>query len=78
LEKECKDLEDELMRFPEAPHDDVSDAAAYQSDIARPAVIERPREPRSEPVVNTPYGKIKSAYEDEEAEVGPQFPDIGI
>lgn len=30
----CIDLEDELLKFPKAEHDDVSDAAAYQSQIA--------------------------------------------
>jgi len=31
---ECSALEDELLRFPKSPHDDVSDATAYQSQIA--------------------------------------------
>lgn len=30
----CDDLESELLRFPKATHDDVSDAAAYQLQIA--------------------------------------------
>lgn len=30
----CSDLEEELLRFPKAAKDDVSDAAAYQSKIA--------------------------------------------
>lgn len=33
----CADLEEELLRFPKAAHDDVSDAAAYQLQIAEPA-----------------------------------------
>lgn len=78
LEGECKDLENELMRFPEAPNDDTSDATAYQSDIARPAGTEKPRDIRPERVIDTAYGKIKPAYEDEEDDIGPQYPDIGI
>lgn len=34
LKGECKDLEDELLRFPKATHDDISDAVAYQLQIA--------------------------------------------
>ena len=30
----CQDLEDELLRFPKARHDDLSDALAYQLQIA--------------------------------------------
>jgi hypothetical protein len=78
LEGECKDLENELMRFPDAPHDDTSDAAAYQSDIARPAGTERPRDVQTGPLIDTPYGKVKPAYDDEWPDEGPQFPDIGI
>lgn len=78
LEKECKDLENELVRFPSSEHDDTSDATAYQSDIAKPAGIETPRDPRPEPTVNTAYGKVKPAYEDEIDDIGPQYPDIGI
>lgn len=78
LEKECKDLENELVRFPSAEHDDTSDATAYQSDIARPAGVETPRDPRPEPTVDTAYGKVKPAYEDEVDDLGPQYPDIGI
>lgn len=36
IEGMTKDLEGELLRFPKAPHDDVSDATAYQSKIAEP------------------------------------------
>ena len=36
IEGECEDLEDELLRFPKAIHDDVSDAMAYQLKIAEP------------------------------------------
>lgn len=78
LQGECKDLENELVRFPDAEHDDTSDATAYQSDIARPAGTEKPRDPRPEVVVDTAYGKIKPAYEDEMVDEGPQFADIGI
>ena len=31
---ECTDLEEELIRFPKAPHDDLSDSLAYQLQIA--------------------------------------------
>jgi hypothetical protein len=78
LEGECKDLENELIRFPDSPFDDTSDATAYQSDIARPAGTEKPRDPRPERVIDTPYGKVKPAYEDEFMDEGPQYPDIGI
>lgn len=33
LESECFDLEDELLRFPSATHDDIADALAYQNDM---------------------------------------------
>lgn len=36
IENECEDLEDELLRFPKAIHDDVSDSTAYQLKIAEP------------------------------------------
>jgi hypothetical protein len=78
LESECRELENELVRFPDAEHDDTSDATAYQSDIARPAGVEKPREARPERVMETPYGKVKPAYEDELVDEGPQYPDIGI
>lgn len=32
----CTDAEDELLRFPFAPHDDIADAIAYQTQIAEP------------------------------------------
>ena len=35
IKGECRDLEEELLSFPQAIHDDVSDATAYQSQIAR-------------------------------------------
>lgn len=79
LQGECTDLENELMRFPESEHDDTSDATAYQSDIARPAGVERPREARPEPTIETAYGKLRPMYDDEEYyDEGPQYPDIGI
>jgi hypothetical protein len=34
IEGECNNLEDELLRFPKAVNDDVSDAVAYQLQIA--------------------------------------------
>lgn len=36
----CKDLEEELLRFPKAVHDDLSDALAYQLQIAEQAFPE--------------------------------------
>jgi len=80
LQGECKDLENELVRFPDADHDDTSDAVAYQSDIARPAGTEKPRDPRPDPIVtiDTAYGRVKPAYEDELFDLPPQYPDIGI
>jgi hypothetical protein len=35
LKGECRDLENELLTFPQAIHDDVSDATAYQLQIAQ-------------------------------------------
>lgn len=35
IEKECVDLEEELLRFPKGLHDDVADATAYQNQIAK-------------------------------------------
>lgn len=35
IKGECKDLEDELLNFPQAINDDVSDACAYQLQIAQ-------------------------------------------
>ena len=78
MKSECKDLENELVRFPDSSNDDTSDATAYQSDIARPAGTERPRDVRPEPMINTAYGKVKPAYEEEFVEEGPQYPYIGI
>jgi hypothetical protein len=78
LQGECKDFENELVRFPDADHDDTSDATAYQSDIARPAGTESRVISRPDRVVETPYGKVKPAYEDDFVDEGPQFPDIGI
>lgn len=34
IEGLCNDLEDELLRFPKARHDDVSDSASYQVQLA--------------------------------------------
>lgn len=34
IEGECGDLEDELLRFPNSQHDDVSDSAAYMLDFS--------------------------------------------
>jgi len=36
IKNECMDLEEELLRFPRAVHDDVMDSAAYQLQIAQP------------------------------------------
>ena len=37
IKGECNDLEEELLTFPKSIHDDVSDAAAYQLQIAEKA-----------------------------------------
>lgn len=42
LKKEMTDLEDELLRFPSAEHDDLADALAYILDIAHPPSTHRP------------------------------------
>ncbi len=34
IEGECGDLEDQLLRFPNAKHDDVSDSAAYMLEFS--------------------------------------------
>lgn len=36
IEGECTDLEEELLKFPKSPHDDVMDATQYQNKIAEP------------------------------------------
>lgn len=41
---ECEDLEEELLKFPKAPNDDVSDAAQYQNKIAKPPFFTPPSE----------------------------------
>ncbi len=66
------------MRFPESEYDDTSDAAAYQSDIARPGGAEKPRDARPEPMIDTAYGKVRATFEEDFYEEGPQYPDIGI
>lgn len=78
IEGECADLEGELIRFPHAEHDDCSDATAYQSDIAKPAGVEKPREDVPVSVPNDPFQRVRSAYEEEIDDLGPQYPDIGI
>jgi len=50
LKGECRDLEEELLNFPQSIHDDVSDAAAYQSQIAAKPY---------EPVVRRYFGEDK-------------------
>lgn len=41
IQDECDDLEQELLRFPHSKHDDTSDSAAYQQQIAeKPYVVE--------------------------------------
>ncbi len=43
LDGDCKDLEDELLAFPRAVHDDVADAAAYQLQVAsQPSAASQP------------------------------------
>jgi hypothetical protein len=44
IKGECKDLEEELLRFPRGLTDDVMDAAAYQSQIASKPAEENPEE----------------------------------
>ena len=39
IEGECQDLEDELLRFPKAVNDDISDSAQYQNKIAKPPYL---------------------------------------
>lgn len=78
IEGECVALEDELVRFPNAEHDDCGDATAYQSDIAKPAGVEKQREDTPVTTQHDPFQRVRSAYEDEPDDLGPQFPDIGI
>lgn len=35
IKGECDGLEEQLLRFPRAKHDDIADALAYQNDVAR-------------------------------------------
>ena len=51
IKGECKDLEEEAMDFPKGIHDDVIDAAAYQSQIAqKPFNGEEYKQPAYEPI----------------------------
>lgn len=42
IEGECNQLEDQLLRFPRAKHDDVSDAVAYGNDIVKIPKFDEP------------------------------------
>lgn len=43
IKGECRDLEEELLNFPQAIHDDISDATAYQLQIAeKPYAVPTP------------------------------------
>lgn len=64
IEGENSQLEEQLLRFPRAKHDDVSDAEAYQNDIAKKPIFEESRQ------------NEKGFYEVEE-EKSP-FSDIGL
>jgi hypothetical protein len=41
---QCEDLEEELLRFPKAVHDDCSDSEAYQNQVAEPPFRDLVRE----------------------------------
>jgi phage terminase large subunit-like protein len=49
---ECDDLEEELLRFPKAPNDDVSDSEQYQNVIAKPPFMASPTTVADEEVQN--------------------------
>ena len=72
IEGECKDLEDELIRYPKAKNDDCSDATAYQADIAHApfAITDKPYEGQNPFRVNTAPKEVEE-YE-------PQYSEIGI
>lgn len=46
IKGECADLEDELVRFPKAVHDDLSDSLGYQLQLAEPMAERRPSVPQ--------------------------------
>lgn len=74
---ESSDLENELLRFPNAQHDDCSDATAYQSDIAKaPGQIEEVKEEvRKTP--NDAYQRTKTgAYDLEDDDIPNPYSDI--
>lgn len=54
-QNQCLDLEDELLQFPKSANDDVSDSAAYQTQIA-----EAPNKTVAGIVTSTPYGQQKA------------------
>lgn len=49
IERECEDLESELLRFPNALFDDVMDSAAYQLKIAEPPYPDEPETEEEQP-----------------------------
>lgn len=74
---ECADLENELLRFPNAQHDDCSDASAYQSDIAKTPGMEEKPEEVTQKTPNAPFQRVKrSAYEDEIEDIHNPYAEI--
>lgn len=59
IQGETSELEEELLRFPKGIHDDVADAAAYQTQIAMPAPK---RTIHSIPYQRSRYSTATSAY----------------
>jgi hypothetical protein len=64
IEGENTKLEEQLLRFPRSKHDDVSDALAYQNDIAKIPTF-------------TSYRSANGFYENAEENYSP-FSDIGL
>ena len=60
IRSKCEDLEDNLLDFPKGVHDDVVDAAAYQTQIAQPAIkpYTREQEIRSEMIIDQRTGYL--------------------
>lgn len=56
IEGECQDLEEELLRFPKAVHDDCSDSAQYQNKIAEPPYSETAQEESKDDILHPDIG----------------------
>jgi predicted phage terminase large subunit-like protein len=62
IEGECAQLEEQLLRFPRAKHDDVSDAVAYGNDVVKipnfERIVQRSNGFYENETENTPFSSI--------------------